>query len=119
MIKATHISSKPREDITITTHSTKKKYVWLLYYLCVIAIVGWKVTDTLITSATVIGHRNELRSLSREYEDLTQQKSKYLKTLTVTQSLAYAQKNSNTISSEFVPISNTISLNLTQYLAQN
>lgn len=117
MIKPTHISSTAikAKDVKSIPNIKKSSLLFMGYYLLIATVVGWKVTDTLITSASVMGHRTELRQLAQEQSELVNAKNQYTVTIADTNSLG--QFNQTALQG-FEPMSNVVSVNLTQYLAQ-
>jgi hypothetical protein len=117
MIRPTHISStanKTKESKLIPSVK-KTSLLFVGYYLLIASVVGWKVTDTLVTSATVIGHRTELRQLAQEQKELENTKNQYTAKIADTYSLSQFDQSAL---KDFEPMHNVVSVNLTQYLAQ-
>jgi hypothetical protein len=117
MIRPTQIfsnSTKTKEVPALTTFN-KTGLLFMGYYLLVVTIIGWKVTDTLITSANVIGHRTELRQLAQEQKELENSKNQLKIKISETYSLGQFDQSAL---QNFEPMHNLVSVNLTQYLAQ-
>lgn len=124
MIQPTHITSKvssnsgatiPTKNSVIASQKrSMRSALFLAYYVLVLALVGWKVTDTLFTSAMVVGQKTELRSLAQEKSNLEQALSEHQTTIATAQSLAYFEPDAL---EGYEDISNTFTVNLNHYLA--
>ena len=125
MIQPTHITSKvssntPATFVASKTNSvatatpSKRKVLFLAYYAVVLALVGWKVTDTLFTSAVMVGQKVELRALAQEKAVLEEKLIDHQSTIATAQSLAYFEPDAI---EGYQDISNTFTVNLNHYLA--
>lgn len=117
MIRPTHISSNSTKtkELPALPMFNKTSLLFMGYYLLVATVVGWKVTDTLITSATVMGHRTELRQLAQEQKELENAKNQFTVKIADTYSLGQFDQSAL---QDFEPMHNVVSVNLSQYLAQ-
>lgn len=124
MIRPITISSpvNNKADSRVQTRSnslhntfSKKTLLFGIYYVLILAVVGWKVTDTLMTSAAVVGHRTELRELTQSRNELKEMKAEYQATIATSQSLSYFDSIKL---SEFEPINEVLSISINHYLAQ-
>ena len=64
------------------------KPLYIAYYIVILAIVGWKVVDTLITGGVVVSQKTALRALANQQIALEKQETELRSTLQTAQSLA-------------------------------
>lgn len=93
---------------------TKQTIAYSLYYLLILTLVGWKVVDTLITGAVVVGHKHELRHQMSKQAQLRQELVALESSLQSAQSLSSI---SDQELSSYRPISQPLTVNLGQAVA--